>query len=257
MTRKVSAARWTAGLTVSKELFYTAVTAAVSVARDLNKSNTTLAAGTSYSSNHPVLHPGTTSEQQHEVNGYMNVTQSWTKRTATQFGYQIDQVNGYQANPFLRTSVNGILSVGTTPDARTRHALTARIRQALPLETFLEADYRWYHDTWQVDSDTLSLGVSKHVGDRVVAGASYRRYAQTGAYFYQPQYTGSPEFFTGDFRLFPFDSNTYGGRLEITPKGTFLSMPVGTTITLQYERYLATTGFQAAIFTGGVKIPLH
>ena len=30
----------------------------------------------------------------------------------------------------------------------------------------------------------------------------------------------------------------------------------GTGLTLQYERYKSTTGFEAGIFTGGVRIPL-
>ena len=33
-------------------------------------------------------------------------------------------------------------------------------------------------------------------------------------------------------------------------------MPAGSTLTLQYERYRATTGFEAGIFTGGVRVPL-
>ena len=32
-------------------------------------------------------------------------------------------------------------------------------------------------------------------------------------------------------------------------------MPKGTSLSLQYERYLATTNFQAATFSLGVKVP--
>ena len=35
-----------------------------------------------------------------------------------------------------------------------------------------------------------------------------------------------------------------------------MGMPGGTALTLQYERYRATTGFEAGIFSGGVRIPL-
>jgi hypothetical protein len=87
-------------------------------------------------------------------------------------------------------------------------------------------------------------------------GGAYRRYTQTAAYFYEPYYTGTPEYYTGDFRLFPFDSNSVTGRLELTPKGGLMGMPAGTGLTLQYERYKSTTGFEAGIFTGGVRIPL-
>jgi hypothetical protein len=33
-------------------------------------------------------------------------------------------------------------------------------------------------------------------------------------------------------------------------------MPPGTALQLQYERYLATTNFQAGVFTAGFRIPL-
>jgi len=256
VTRKYGDTKLTLGGEFSRENFYAATTALASVSRDLNKSNTTVAGGFAYSFNRPQLHPSETTESQHSFDAYGSVTQSWTRKTVTQFGYEINQINGYQTNPFLRTSVNGVMTVGNSPDARTRHALSARLRQALPGETFLDADYRWYHDTWAVDSNTLSVGLSHHFGTSVVGGGSYRRYTQTGAYFYEPFYTGSPEYYTGDFRLFPFDSNSLTGRLELTPKGGLMGMPAGTGLTLQYERYKSTTGFEAGIFTGGVRIPL-
>jgi hypothetical protein len=169
----------------------------------------------------------------------------------------VNQVNGFQSNPFLRTRVNGVMTVGNAPDTRTRQAISLRLRQALPARTFLEGDYRRYHDSWSIDSDTLSLGISHRLSDRLLAAGSYRRYDQTGAFFYAPEYTGTPEYFTGDFRLAPFESKTIGGRLEITPRHGLFNMPAGSALTFQYERYLATTGFEAGIFTGGVRVPLR
>ena len=57
------------------------------------------------------------------------------------------QINGYQDNPFLRAERGGNLVLGQVPDTRTRQTVTARVRQALPAETFVEADYRHYFDT--------------------------------------------------------------------------------------------------------------
>ena len=34
------------------------------------------------------------------------------------------------------------------------------------------------------------------------------------------------------------------------------NLPAGATLSLQYERYSATTGFQAAIFSGGLRVPM-
>ena len=256
VVRKYGDSKVTLGGEISRELFYAATTGSAAVSRDLNKSNTTVAAGFSFSYNQPVLHPSEQSERQYSTDTFASVTQSWTRSTVTQFGYDLNQVSGYQTNPFLRTRLNGIWTLGNQPDTRTRHALTARLRQALPGGTFFEGDYRYYHDTWQVDSSAVSVGLSHHFGDAILAGGTYRHYTQTGAYFYQPSYTGTPQYYTADFRLFPFNSNTVGGRLEITPRDGLMGMPAGTALNLQFERYDATTGFQANVFTGGFRVPL-
>jgi hypothetical protein len=256
MVRKYGDTKWTAGAEISKELFYTATTLLTSASRDLNNSNTTIAGGFSYSLNQPQLHPSNQTQTQHSIDGFTSVSQSWTKTTVTQFGYELNQINGYQSNPFLRTKVNGVFTLGQSPDARTRQAFTARLRQALPAQTFLEADYRHYLDSWSLNSNALSVGLSHHFTDRVVGGGSYRWYDQTGAFFYAPSYTGSPQYFTGDFRLFPFNSDQYTGHVEITPRRGLFMMPSGTVLKLQYERYLATTGFRAGVFTAGFQIPL-
>ena len=54
------------------------------------------------------------------------------------------------------------MMLGQVPDSRTRQTLTARLRQALPADTYLEADYRHYFDDWQVHSNALSVGLSHH-----------------------------------------------------------------------------------------------
>ena len=256
MVRKYGDTKLTVGGEFSREMFYAATTALASVSRDLNKGNTTVAGGFSYSFNQPQLHPSEETESQRSADAFGSVTQSWTKSTVTQFGYELNQVNGYQTSPFLRTQVNGVFTLGHSPDTRTRHALTARIRQALPADTFLEADYRWYHDTWAIDSNALSVGVTHHFTPQLLGGFAYRTYDQTAAYFYAPSYTGTPEYYTGDFRLFPFDSGLYSGKLTIAPKRGLFHMPAGTALTVQYDRYRATTGFEAGIFTADFRIPM-
>ena len=146
--------------------------------------------------------------------------------------------------------------LGNVPDARTRQTLSARLRQALPAATYAEADYRRYIDDWEVKSNTVSVGLSHYFRPDVLFALTYRRYDQTGAFFYSPQYTGSQQFYTGDFRLFPFDSNLITGRVGYTPKDGLWGMRPGTSLTLQYERYSTSRNFAAAIFTGGVTIPL-
>ena len=83
------------------------------------------------------------------------MTQTLSKTTIAQAGYEIGHIGGYLNNVYLRANVNGEMVLGKVPDTRTRQTISARVRQALPAETFLEADYRRYSDDWQVHSNTL------------------------------------------------------------------------------------------------------
>jgi hypothetical protein len=215
-----------------------------------------VAGGFSFSLNQPMLHPLPEYENQYQSGGFISVTQTLTKSTIAQGGYEISHIAGYQNNPYLRADVNGEMVLGNVPDARTRQTLSARLRQALPAATYAEVDYRRYVDDWQVNSNTFSVGLSHYFRSDVLFAVTYRRYDQTGAFFWAPQYTGTPQYYTADFRLEPFASNTYTGRIEIAPKGSWWLLPDGTAFTLQYERYNADNGFGASIVSTGLRVPL-
>ena len=256
ITEKLHALKWAFGGAYSQENFYRATTLLTSISRDLAGGNATVAGGYTFSLNQPTLHPTPEIRNQYQNDGFVSITQTLSKTTIAQGGYEVGLINGYQDNPFLRANVNGIMVLGQVPDRRVRQTLSARLRQALPADTFLQLDYRYYFDDWQVRSNAVNVAVTHHLSPTVVAGAGYRWYDQSGAYFYQPQYVGStPEFFTADFRLQPFTSGLYFGTLSLTPK-TFLWFPSGSALTFSYERYRADNGFEAAIFSTGVRVPL-
>jgi hypothetical protein len=257
VTRKFENFKFTLGGAYSWENFYRATTLLTSVSRDLANGNTTVAGGYSFSLNQPILHPTERLEHQYANDAYVSATQTLTKTTIAQVGYELGKTNGYLDNPFLRASVNGVMELGRVPNARTRQTVTARVRQALPADTYLEADYRHYFDDWQVTSNAFSAGLSHHFTPQLLGNFSYRRYEQAGASFYQPAYVGPvPQFFTADFRLEPFKSGLYTGKVVITPKGALLWLREGAAFTLQYERYRADNGFEAGILSAGVRVPL-
>jgi len=256
LTRKFEDLKVTVGGAYSQENFYRATTLLTSVSRDLAKGNTTIAGGYTFSLNQPTLHPTQQVENQYANGAYASLTQTLSKTTIAQVGYEVGQINGYQDNPFLRANVNGTMLLGRVPDARTRQTITARLRQALPAETVLEVDYRHYFDDWDLTSNAIRLGLSHHFTPGLAASFAYRRYDQTGAYFFAPAYLGNPEFFTADFRLEPFNSGLYTAGIVITPTGSVWGIPAGAGLLLQYERYRADNGFDAAIMSAGLRIPL-
>jgi hypothetical protein len=154
--------------------------------------------------------------------------------------------------PFLAPTLPGIGDPGGT--CAMRQTLTARMSGTAGRH-YLEATQH-YLDDWHVTSNTLIVGLSHHFGPRCLVYGAYRRYDQTGAYFYQPQYTGSPTYYTADFRLEPFASNNYTGKIVMTPAGKLWWLPGGTGLMLQYERYQANNGFSAGILSTGLHVPL-
>jgi hypothetical protein len=256
-TRKYGDVKLTFGGAYSKENFYRATTGLTSVSRDFANGNTTVAGGFSFSLNQPTLHPMPDVENQYQSDAFVSITQTLSKSTIAQAGYEFSHMSGYLNNPYLRASVDGALVLGQVPDLRTRQTLSARLRQALPADTYLEADYRHYSDDWDVKSNTLSVGVSHRFGPEWLLNGAYRRYGQTGAFFWAPEYTGVPQYYTADFRLEPFTSNDYSGRVEITPKVKWPLLPDGVALMVQYERYSADNGFAAAIVSTGLRIPVR
>jgi hypothetical protein len=257
LTRKLESFKLSVGGAYSQENFYRSTTLLTSASRDLASGNTTVAGGYSFSLNQPVLHPTQQVENQYAHDAFVSVTQTLSRVTIAQIGYELGRITGFQNNPFLRANVNGTLVLGQVPDQRTRHTVSARLRQALAAHTYLEADYRRYFDDWEVRSNALSVGVSQHFTPQLVGSFAYRRYDQSGAYFYQPQYIGPvPRFFTADFRLEPFNAGLYTGKVIITPERRLLWFTSGAALTLQYERYRADNGFDAGIFSAGFRVPL-
>jgi hypothetical protein len=258
VTHKSGDVKFTLGGAYSQENFYRSTTGLSSISRDLAAGNTTVAGGFSFSLNQPTLHPQQQREHQYAADGFASVTQTLSKTTIGQVGYEYASINGFQDNPFLRANVNGAMIVGHVPDERRRQTLSARIRQALPAGTFLEADYRRYFDDWQITSNDFDVALSHRFNPMWLASAGYRRYGQTGAFFYQGEYPGTaPQFFTADFRLEPFTSGNITARIVMTPAGDLWLLPHGASVTLQYDRYHSDNAFDAAIVTAGLRIPLH
>src|SRR4029077_16159258 len=118
-TRNYSGLKLTIGGAYSKENFYQATTGLASVSRDFASGNTIVAGGASFSLNQPVLHPLPESENQYQSGAFLSLTQTLTKTTIVQAGYDLSHLGGYLNNPYLRADVNGVLLLGNVPDLRT------------------------------------------------------------------------------------------------------------------------------------------
>ncbi len=128
-------------------------------------------------------------------------------------------LQGYQANPYRRVLVSGVVAQEHLPDVRGRLALMVRANKYLPaLRAAVNASLRGYSDTWGVNSLAFEGAYNQYMGRKLLLRFRGRVYQQTeaeffkDAFFYQVE-GPADEFFTGDRELAPLRNVTLGGKL--------------------------------------------
>ncbi len=132
-----------------------------------------------------------------------------SRLTLLQAGWGFAEFLGYQQNPYAWVQVGPLDTTparASQPLRRQRHAATASLKQGLGWESALQADYRYYTDSWDVVSHTLDLTLSKQIAGLVLE-PSLRFYAQPrAAYFFKNRYGVKEEYMTRDLKLAAFET---------------------------------------------------
>lgn len=110
------------------------------------------------------------------------------------------------------------------PNTRTSTALGLRMKYYLPWRAALEGEYRYFTDTWDIESNTASLSYTHPIGPFVITG-KYRWHDQTGAHFFSDLFPRSQatNFRGRDKELSALTSQTLG----ISGSYEFISDPEG------------------------------
>jgi hypothetical protein len=162
-----------ASYSYSSESDYWAHMASLSAAVDLFQKNTTLALSLAYNHDTVGRRMGPTSygvlgslDALHVILGWSQVL---TKNMLLNFNYDLsivgfgDKDNGYQANAYRMVNLGGSPAPDTLPFQRIRHALSAGIHFAIPLDNSVvpylafRPSYRFYVDDWSVIAHTPEL----------------------------------------------------------------------------------------------------
>lgn len=181
---------------------------------DLNKKNTTLLFGAAYTDDE-VDGPGLASpESKRTVDLMAGFTQVLSRRSLLTLNLIYGRGEGFLSDPYKVAEVNGQLLPDTRPDERERRilhlALTHFFEEACGS---LEASYRLYDDSYGITAHTAGLAWYQKLGDRFILRPALRYYTQSEADFYGVRFTGSPEFYSADYRLSKMDTWGYGLKL--------------------------------------------
>ena len=164
----------------------------------------------------------------------IGLTQVFTRLTQGRLTLSYADAQGYLADPYA------FIKVGTSdqpiparhPEERQRVDAAVLLRQAMPLDGAVEADYRYYSDSWDVHAHTVEFAYSQQIGDWLLE-PSYRWYSQTQAYFFKNFYTQTEPLITRDLKLAAFQTQLLG--LELRGK-----VAEGYALSLRYSHYQRT-----------------
>lgn len=185
----------------------------------------------------------------------LSLAQAITPWTIAAMGHEYSIVDGYQAHPENVVQLsNGSFTDELHPETRYRNASVIRVNQYLPWRGAVHADYRYYHDSWGIDSNTYGLKYYQYIFKDLIARARYRYYSQGEADFYSETPTPSDKYPTIDGKLRDFDSEMYG--VKLVYNATKLARKIGlkaaerVNVDLKYDRYSQVDAITSATGRG-------
>jgi hypothetical protein len=205
------------GYTTSEESDFDATTYSFSVSQDMFGDLTTLTLSYALGDDLVRRSDDDTFERPLDRQVYgVGLTQILTKNLITTLNVETVTEEGFLNNPYRVVRYEDPLSpVGFSfepelyPNTRTSTAVGLRARYFLPYRAAVETEYRFFSDTWDIESDTVAVSYIHPWGDWTFTG-KYRWYDQTGAHFYRDLFARSQEtnFRGRDKELSPLTSDT-------------------------------------------------
>ncbi|MEN9307394.1 MAG: hypothetical protein RL173_1326 [Fibrobacterota bacterium] len=124
------------------------------------------------------------------------------------------RTTGYIGHPYNPVTIpgNGMV-IENLPSKKEALALAGQFVQGFHLGEelgSLNTEYRWYTDSWNLRSHTLTLRWNQHISEASVVRLQTRIYSQTGAAFATTNGVGNELYRTADIRFFPFKSLLLG-----------------------------------------------
>ena len=161
----------------------------------------------------------------------VGLTQILTRNLIATLNYQVVTDEGFLNNPYRTvryadpTVPRGFsFEPELYPNTRTSNALGLRMKYYLPYRAALEAEYRYFTDTWDIEGHTAKLGYVHPMGP-FTFHFKYRYHDQTGAHFFSDLFprAQATNFRGRDKELSPLTSHTIG----ISGSWEFINQPEG------------------------------
>ncbi len=208
----------------STERDYTGRSVYADYTRLLNEQNTALGLAVSYAFDQwdPAFSRKLPTNDRNEVEIDFTATQLFSPTFSGQFIYSFIDKNGFLASPYYYLTTRTFTVFERYPEHRTGHALALKLVKALDPLTSAHFKYRFYTDTWDINSHTLEFELYREISKPVTLGVRYRYYKQKEADFMKSlsEYKRNDQYIGVDYRYSAFSANTVGLSLIFKPKTT-------------------------------------
>lgn len=207
--------KWDIFYQYSTEDDYTSNAAGFDLQWELNGEMTTISTGLSYSMDdikptQGVFPTGTLEDEKTIGSVYLSGSQVINAKSIVQAALSYTQQDGYLDDPYKFND--------RRPDVRRQWALTANYRQFLDgVRGAMHVDYRYYHDSWGIDSHTVQASWYQNIGRRWQLVPYLRYYSQTAADFFgnEAREAEDEPYFSDDYRMSAFGSLSAGLKLNV------------------------------------------
>jgi hypothetical protein len=197
----------------------------------LNKKTTTLLAGASATFDEIEAVTMENGQGKDSFDFILGVNQILTPTTTLQVNFTYGFGDGYFTDPYRIALVDGFFQFENRPDYKDKRIVYAALRQFIPpLDAGIEADYRYYEDSFGFESHTATARWHQHIGNHLVVSPMFRYHQQTEAEFYGVTFEGAPRYFSSDWRMSAFETISYGVQAVVFWSDEF-------SLDFTYERY--------------------
>jgi hypothetical protein len=223
VARQFARVNVTAGFASSRESDYDSDGWSLNTLTDFSEKNTVITAGVAGTNDKVKVFYQPAWADKKNLDLIVGVNQLLDARTSVVVNFSWGRASGYLNDQYKLVQKSVEVAPGVflpftygenRPDERTRWNLYASLNRAFPeAKGALEASYRFYHDTYGIDSHTLQATWLQRLGAHVILEASLRLYGQSAADFYYYQLDATPiiptsgapnpagPFYSSDYRL--------------------------------------------------------
>jgi Protein of unknown function (DUF3570) len=185
---------------------------------------------------------------------------SWSqivnKRLQIMLDGEVIYQKGYLGLPFHRVYfADNSLHIENLPSNRLKIPMSIRANYFISDKFILRTWYRYYHDDWNINSNTLQLETVVKLNPFLSVTPFYRFYQQTAAKSFAPfrVHTAADTYYTSNYDLSKFNSNFFGAGFRIAPPDGVFKMQHLNALELRYGHYQKTTGMNSDIISLNLK----